>query len=104
MTDYERYGDYQPSDRSALGMGITMLLVGLGAGALVALLLTPHTGRQTRKILRRRYEDTLENLSDRADELRERGSEWVDKAKDFAGTAQTAAEKVTSMARERKKR
>jgi gas vesicle protein len=103
MTDYERYGDYQPSDRSALGMGITMLLVGLGAGALVALLLTPHTGRQTRKILRRRYEDTLENLTDRADELRERGSEWVDKAKDFAGTAQTAAEKVTSMGNRKKR-
>src|SRR5919108_3942577 len=43
MTDYERYGEYQPSERSVLGTGITMLLIGLGAGALPALLLAPRS-------------------------------------------------------------
>ena len=106
MTDYERYGDYQPSERcSSWGLGITFLLIGLGAGALTALLFAPRTGAQTRRILRRKYEDALENINERKDDLRERGSDWVEKARDLAGKASEAAdyarEKVTPLGRKR---
>ena len=59
-------------------------------------MLAPRSGRQTRKILRRKYEDTLENIGDRADELRERGGQWAETAKDWVGTAKGAAEAVGS--------
>jgi gas vesicle protein len=107
MTDYERFGDYQPSERggSAWGFGITLLLIGLGAGALTALLFAPRAGAQTRRMLRRKYEDALENINERAEEWRERGSEWVEKARDLADKAGDAAdyarEKVRPLARKR---
>jgi gas vesicle protein len=106
MTDYERFGDYQPVERgSSWGLAITLLFIGLGAGALTALLFAPRTGIQTRRILRRKYEDALENINERADEWRERGSDWVDKARDLAGkasdVADAAREKVRPLARKR---
>ena len=47
MTDYERFGDYQPSERNTFGTAITFLCIGLGVGSLVALLLAPQSGRKT---------------------------------------------------------
>jgi|SRR5579859_882628 len=108
MTDYENYNEYEDEGRGAWGLGITMLLVGLGAGALMGLLLAPRPGRQTRKLLRRKYEDTMDTLNEQAEELRERGSEWMEKAKDFAGTvgdqAEYASGKVRDLGREVRKR
>ena len=108
MTDYENYNEYEEEGRSSWGLAITMLLIGLGGGALAGLLLAPRTGRQTRKMLRRRYEDTMETLNEHADELRERSSEWVEKAKDIAGAvgdqAEYASGKVRDLGREVRKR
>ena len=108
MTDYERYGEYQPSERSVVGTGITMLLIGLGAGALTALLLAPRSGKQTRKLIRRKYDDAVEDITDRADEIRERGTEWLERAKDFAGnvsdTAEEARDRVKAFSKEARKR
>jgi len=87
MTDYERQGDYQPSDRSTVSTAITFLFIGLGMGALAALLFAPKSGRQMRKLLRRKYQDAVEQ----ADELLERGSEFAhtarEKVKPFAEAA-----------------
>lgn len=82
MTDYERFGDYQPSEKSTVGTAITFLFIGLGIGAMSALLFAPRSGKQMRKMLRRRYEDAVENLSDQASELRDRGAEWASTAKE----------------------
>ena len=87
MTDHERQGDYQPSDRSTASTAITFLFIGLGMGALAALLFAPKSGRQMRKLLRRKYQDAVEQ----ADELLERGSELAhtarEKVKPFAEAA-----------------
>ncbi len=88
MTDYERFGDYQASDRSTLGTALTFLFIGLGAGALAALLFAPKTGKQMRKLLRRKYEDVREgadDLMERGGEWAKRGGEWVDEAKEKVG-------------------
>jgi gas vesicle protein len=64
--------------------GLTMLFIGLAAGALIALLLAPQTGKQMRKTLRRRYEDArdaVEDFSDQASDWVDKGSELADKAK-----------------------
>jgi gas vesicle protein len=85
MTDYERFGDYQPSERSTAGVALTFLFIGLGVGALCALLFAPKSGKQIRKSLRRKYEDareTLEDWSEQASDVFERGGEWASKAKE----------------------
>jgi gas vesicle protein len=92
MTDHERSGDYQPSDRSTASTAITFLFIGLGIGALAALLLAPKSGRQMRKLLRRKYEDAVEQ----ADELLERGTELFERGSEFA---HSATERVKPFAR-----
>lgn len=66
------------------GSGLIMLLIGLAAGALIALLLAPQTGKKMRKTLRRKYEDArdaMEDLGEQAGDWVEKGSDWADKAK-----------------------
>ncbi|MFI5110534.1 MAG: YtxH domain-containing protein [Terriglobales bacterium] len=92
MTDYERFGDYQPSDRSTASTAVTFLFIGLGVGALAALLFAPKSGRQMRKLLRRKYENAVEQ----ADGLIERGAELFERGSEFA---HTATEKVKPFAR-----
>jgi gas vesicle protein len=96
-----RTGNYESSDKSTAGAAVTFLLIGLGAGALVALLLAPKTGKQMRRDLRRKYDDVRETVEDFAEEAKERvsdvmerGSEWVD----------TARERVDPIARAVRKR
>ena len=77
--DFASSGEYRES-----GSGLTMLFIGLAAGALIALLLAPQTGKQMRKTLRRKYEDArdaVEDFSDQASDWVEKGSDWADKAK-----------------------
>jgi len=75
---YGRFGNYRASDRSTVGTALTFLFIGLGVGALAALLFAPKTGSQMRRLLRRKYDDAV----DGADELMERGSEWASEVKD----------------------
>ena len=82
VSDFEPTSEYEES--SSLGLGLTMLLVGLAAGALVALLLAPKTGKQMRRTLRRKYEDArevMEDIGEQAGDWIDKGSEWADKAK-----------------------
>ena len=86
-----RYADTPPPPTEAAlrlsfpgGSGLTMLFIGLAAGALIALLLAPQTGRQMRKSLRRKYEDArdaVEDFNDQASDWIDKGSEWAEKAK-----------------------
>ncbi len=99
MTDYERFGDYQPSDRSMVGTALTFLFIGLGAGALAALLFAPKSGKQMRRDLRRRYEDArevIDEFAEQAGDVIERGGEWAGSAKEWA---QNAKEKVAPFAK-----
>ena len=81
--EYAREGEYQSSD-SNVGLGLTLLFVGLAIGALTALLVAPKTGKQMRRTLRRKYEDAreaMDDLGDQASDWIDKGSEWADKAK-----------------------
>jgi gas vesicle protein len=85
-----RLGKYQVSEKSgSANTAITFLLIGLGAGALTALLLAPKGGKQIRKDLRRKYEsaretfdDWTEDARDTAESVYERGSEIADDLRD----------------------
>jgi gas vesicle protein len=77
-------GRYEPSESSHIGTAITFLLIGLGAGALVGLLMAPKTGKQLRRDLRRGYEDARDSIGEWADEARDRAREVGDRVRDAA--------------------
>jgi gas vesicle protein len=84
-------GKYEVSERSHANTALTFLLIGLGAGAALALLFSPKSGKQLRRDLRRGYEEASDRLqefaeeaADRANEVVERGSELADKLREKA--------------------
>lgn len=81
--DYASQGEYRSSG-SNISLGLTLLFIGLAAGALTALLLAPKTGRQMRRTLRRKYKDArdaMEDFGDQAGDWLDKGSDWAEKAK-----------------------
>jgi len=84
MADF-RFGDYQFSRRqSNYTSALSFLAIGLGLGALAALLITPKTGKQVRKDVRRTYEDARDAVGDfkgRASDIWDRRDEWANAAK-----------------------
>jgi len=85
-----RTGKYEASEGgNTAGTAVTFLLIGLGAGALLGLLLAPKAGKQLRKDLRKKYEtarDTVEEWSEDAKEFAEdameRGAEFADEVRE----------------------
>ena len=82
-------GGTHMSDKSDLGnqvgTAVTFLLIGVGAGALLALLYAPKSGEQLRRDLRRKYKDARDAVEDFAEEAKgsveealERGADWVE--------------------------
>ncbi|MFZ0200954.1 MAG: YtxH domain-containing protein [Candidatus Sulfotelmatobacter sp.] len=85
-------GRYESSDNT-IGVAVTFLLIGIGAGALAALVLAPKTGKQFRRDLKRGYEDAKDTLQDW-------GEEAKDKARDAKERVREAAERGASLADE----
>lgn len=85
MNDYERFGQYEEKGGIGIGTALTFLFIGLGIGAVSALLLAPKSGRQMRRTLRRRYEDArdrFEDWGDQAGDYVERGTKWAKDARE----------------------
>ena len=92
--DFESFGENRASDRSGAALGLALLFFGLAAGAIAALLLTPKTGKQMRRSLRRKYEDAREVVDDwgeQAGDWIDKGSDLKDRATDWAGSAKDRA-------------
>jgi len=86
-----RTGNYEASDRNSVGTAITFLLVGIGAGALVALLLAPKPGKQLRKDLRRGYKDAVDTIQDLKEEAIDRVEDALDRGSEIADTIREKA-------------
>jgi|SRR5579864_5766200 len=89
-----RSGRYESSEGSNVGTAVTFLLIGLGAGALAALLLAPKTGKQLRRDLKRGYEDARETLEDWTDEARDRVKDAKERVRDVAERGVDIAEGI----------
>ena len=86
-----RIGKYESSTKSNVGTAVTFLMIGVGAGALIALMLAPKTGKQMRKDLRKRYDDARDTLQDwseeaidRVNDIADKSSDWADELRDLA--------------------
>jgi len=97
MADYKRFGLYRGSDSgSQVGTALTFLFIGLGIGALSALLFAPQSGEKTRKIIRRKYKDAVDAVEDFAEDAGDVWEKGVDYAKD---AKDRVTEKVAPMAK-----
>ena len=80
-----RMGKYEASERaSTAGTAVTFLLIGLGAGALLGMLLAPKAGKQMRKELRRKFDDAREAVDEWTDDAREFAEDAMERGADFA--------------------
>jgi gas vesicle protein len=83
-----------------VGTAVTFLLIGMGAGALMALLFAPKSGKQLRRDIRRRYEDARGAVEDFADETRERVGDAMEQGADWVeGVEQSARKRVAPLTR-----
>lgn len=85
-------GRYESSEGSNIGTAITFLLIGVGAGALLGLLLAPKSGKQLRKDLRRGYEDARDSVGEWADDAKDRAREVGERVRDAATRGAELAE------------
>jgi gas vesicle protein len=80
-----RTGNYEASDRgNSAGTAVTFLLIGLGAGAVLGMLLAPKAGKQMRKDLRRKFDSARETVDDWTDDAREFAEEAMERGADIA--------------------
>jgi len=91
-----RIGNYESSNKSNVGTAITFLMIGVGAGALIALMLAPKTGKQMRKDLRRKYDDARDTLQDWSEEAMDRVNDVVDRSADWAEELRDVAREKTA--------
>jgi gas vesicle protein len=89
-----RFGRYESSEGSHVGTAVTFLLIGMGAGALAALLLAPKTGKQLRRDLKRGYEDAKDTLEEWTDEARDRVRDARERVRDVAERSTDIAEGI----------
>jgi gas vesicle protein len=90
--------------RCSIAGKVGFFVVGAGMGALLALLLAPKTGEQTRKLIAKKAEEGKDYVSskgrgirEQAEELMEKGKELVTKQKErLAGAIETGVEAARS--------
>jgi gas vesicle protein len=67
--------------RCSIGAKVGFFVVGAGIGALLALLLAPKTGEQTRKLIAKKAEEGRDYVASKGREFREQAGELVEKGK-----------------------
>ena len=76
----------QSSDHgSHIGVALTFLFIGVGIGAVSALMFAPQSGEKTRRMMRRKYDDaldTMEDWSEQASDMWEKGVGYAKDAKE----------------------
>ncbi len=100
MSRDDESGNYEAADRAdedrgTFGIATAFFMLGVGCGAVAAMLVTPKTGPQMRRILRRRFEDARENVGDFADEAQDRIEDTLERGGRWArGVADVAKDKM----------
>jgi gas vesicle protein len=76
-------------------------MVGVAAGAAVALLYAPQTGERTRKQLRRGLEDAGDYIKDASDTLGEHAGKYIRRGKDVVDDVVDSASNAVSAAKKK---
>jgi gas vesicle protein len=89
-----RSGNYKSSEGTSIGTAITFLFIGLGIGAVTALILAPKSGKHLRHDLRRGYDEARDTIEDWSDEARDRVREVKERVRDVAERSADLAEEL----------
>lgn len=71
-----------PTSAGDNGGGFMWFLTGLGFGALLGVLYAPHSGRETRRVIRSTAEEAKDYIRVRSRDAREAVDTWVDRGKE----------------------
>lgn len=74
MNHYEKYGEYsRAADASETAKTALIFLgIGIGIGALISLLLAPHSGSEVRQAVRGKLDDARRGLSRQSNRVRQK--------------------------------
>jgi len=70
--------------RSNLALNVGCFVAGVGVGTVVALLLAPKTGEETRKLIARKAEEGKDFVASKGKHFRAQAEELVEKGKELA--------------------
>ena len=62
--------------------GFLWFLAGLGVGAVVGVLYAPHSGEETRDVIRSKAQEGGDRVRQQARRAREQAGDWVDRGRD----------------------
>ncbi len=89
-----RVGSYEPSAGTNIGTAITFLLIGLGIGAVTALILAPKSGKHLRRDLKRGYDEARDTIEDWSEEAKDRVREVKERVRDVAERSADLADEL----------
>ncbi len=72
----------------------TVFAVGVGAGAIVALIYAPQSGAKTRKQIKRNFDDAADYLQDAAETIGDRAEKVIKRGRDVVDDLTASANKV----------
>ena len=81
------------------GVSIAWFLVGAAVGASVALLYAPQSGKETRRLIAKKGEQSKEVLIDSGKEVMDRGKELFDRGRELADEAADIFERGRKLVR-----
>jgi gas vesicle protein len=87
------------ADNNDSSSGFIWFLAGAVCGAVVALLYTPNTGKETRNLIGKKTDETKEVLSDGGKEIVEKGKELFDRGRQIAEEAAELFDRGRKLAR-----
>jgi gas vesicle protein len=87
-------GRYESSEGINVGTAVTFFLIGLGAGAMTALALTPKTGKQFRRDLKKGYAEAKDTLQDWSEEAKDHVKDAKERIRDVAERGADLAEEL----------
>jgi gas vesicle protein len=81
------------------GISIAWFLVGAAVGAAVALLYAPQSGRDTRRLIAKKTEQSREAIMDSSKEVLDRGKDLFDRGRELADEAADIFERGRKLVR-----
>ena len=88
-----RFGRDESFDYGNVGTALTFLLIGMGAGALAALLFAPKSGKELRSDIRKRYDEARDAVEEFADDAKERVEDVIERGSDWVEEVEASARK-----------
>jgi len=86
-------------EKESSSSGLTWFLAGAVCGAVAALLYTPNTGAENRKLIGKKTDETRDALSDSGKEIVEKGKDLFDRGRQIAEEAADLFERGRKLAR-----